>query len=162
MTLAIGQKVPDVEFTRADGAAVRLHSLLGQKTVVLYFYPKDDSYGCTIEACAFRDSYEDFTEAGADVIGVSPDSAEDHQAFKAKHRLPFTLLTDRSGAAAQAMGVKKVFGLLPGRVTFVIDRDSILRHRFDSALRMKDHAAEALELVKTLESAAKPAAQTAP
>jgi peroxiredoxin Q/BCP len=156
MPLEIGQKVPDVEFTQHDGSAVRLASLLGQKTVVLYFYPKDDSPGCTIEACAFRDSYEDFTQAGAIVVGVSADSAADHEAFKTKHKLPFTLLTDQSGAAAKGLGVKKVLGFMPGRVTFVIDRNGVLRSRFDSAIRMKEHVNSALELVKSLES--KPAA----
>ncbi len=156
MTLELGHKVPDVEFTDAAGAPVRLASLLGKKTVVLYFYPKDDSYGCTIEACAFRDSYEDFSAAGAEVIGVSADSASDHEAFKNKHKLPFTLLTDKTGDAAKGLGVKKVLGFLPGRVTFVIDREGVLRSRFDSAIRMKDHVNSALELVKSLES--KPAA----
>ncbi len=151
-----GQKMPDVEFTDAVGAPVRLSSLLGKKTIVLYFYPKDGTSGCTIEACAFRDSYEAFTQAGADVIGVSRDDADDHAAFKSKNRLPFTLLTDKNGDAAKGLGVKKVLGLLPGRVTFVIDRDGVLRNRFDSAIRMTEHVNTALDLVKSLES--KPAA----
>jgi len=156
MTLEVGQKVPDVALTDAAGVTVQLASLIGNKTIVLYFYPRDDSYGCTIEACAFRDSYEDFLEAGAEVIGVSADSAADHKAFKAKHKLPFTLLTDASGAAAAGLGVKKSFGVLPGRVTFVIDRDGVLRNRFDFAVRMKEHVSQALALVKSLE--ARPAA----
>ena len=153
MTLELGQKVPDVEFTDAAGAGVRLSSFLGSKTVVLYFYPKDDSPGCTVEACAFRDSYEDFTQAGAIVVGVSSDSADDHEAFKAKYRLPFVLLTDKDGSAAKGLGVKRgALGLLPGRVTFVIDRAGTLRSSFDSAIRMKDHANTALTLVKSLET----------
>ncbi len=155
MTLAVGQKIPDVELTDHAGATVRLSSLLGNKTVVLYFYPRDESPGCTVEACAFRDAYEDFTQAGAEVIGVSRDGADDHRAFKEKHRLPFVLLTDARGEAAKTLGVARAaFGLLPGRVTFVIDRTGVLRSRFDSAVRMNAHVTSALELVKSLEAKA--------
>jgi peroxiredoxin Q/BCP len=126
--------------------------LVGQKTLVLYFYPKDDTPGCTAEACSFRDSYEDFTAAGAEVVGVSSDGADSHEAFKSKHRLPFTLLSDPKGEAAKAMGVKKTFGLLAGRVTFVIDRQGVVRHRFDSQLRATRHVEEALAIVKSLEA----------
>ncbi len=152
-TLEPGDIAPDVSFTKGDGTKVRLSELIGKQTVVLYFYPRDDSPGCTIEACAFRDSYEDFTQAGAVVVGVSTDSAADHKAFKAKFMLPFTLLTDESGAAAKEMGVKNAaFGLIKGRVTFVIDREGVVQSRFDSAIRMKEHVNQALELVKRLET----------
>jgi peroxiredoxin Q/BCP len=151
-----GTRIPDVSFTRADGTTVRLADLVGQRTLVLYFYPKDDTAGCTAEACSFRDSYEDFQAAGADVIGVSSDDGGSHEAFKTKNRLPFTLLTDPAGAAAKALGVKKTFGLIAGRVTFVIDRAGVVQHRFDSQLRVKAHVEEALALVKRLE--VKPAA----
>ena len=113
---------PTASFVDETGATVSLESLMGQKTLVLYFYPKDETPGCTVEACTFRDQYEDFVAAGAEVIGVSADDAASHEAFKAKHRLPFRLLTDPGGLAAKAFGVKKTLGLLPGRVTFVIDR----------------------------------------
>lgn len=146
-----GSPLPEVTLTRGDGSTVRLAELIGNKTLVLYFYPKDDTPGCTVEACTFRDSYEDFQQAGADVVGVSSDDANSHDAFKAKHRLPFTLLSDPTGSAAKALGVKKTFGLIAGRVTFVIDRSGVVRHRFDSQLRVKQHVAEALELVKQLE-----------
>lgn len=133
-----------------------LQELLGQRTVVLFFYPKDDTAGCTAEACSFRDAYEDFKAAGAEVIGVSADDGASHEAFKAKHRLPFTLLTDPGGAAARAFGVKKTLGLIAGRVTFVIDRQGVIRHRFDSLVRVTRHVEEALQIVKALE--ARPAA----
>ncbi len=138
------------------GASVSLSKHLGQKTLVLYFYPKDDTPGCTVEACTFRDSYQDFTDAGAEVIGVSADGEGSHAAFKSKHGLPFVLLSDPDGSAAKAFGVKKTFGLIAGRVTFVIDRQGIVRHRFDSQLKVKEHVKEALTLVKQLEQ--KPAA----
>jgi peroxiredoxin Q/BCP len=149
-------RAPDATFLRADGSTVTLSELTGEKTVVLYFYPKDETPGCTAEACSFRDSYEDFKAAGAEVIGVSADGAASHEAFKQKHRLPFTLLTDPDGSAAKALGVKKTFGLIAGRVTFVIDRAGQIVHQFDSQVRVHRHVEEALEVVKRLE--AKPAA----
>jgi thioredoxin-dependent peroxiredoxin len=152
----VGEKAPDVTLKGDGGAAVALSKHLGQKTLVLYFYPKDDTPGCTVEACTFRDSYQDLTDAGAEVIGVSADGEGSHAAFKAKHGLPFVLLSDPDGSAAKAFGVKKTFGLIAGRVTFVIDRQGVVRHRFDSQLKVKEHVKEALTLVKQLEQ--KPAA----
>jgi len=149
-----GDAVPDVTLFRDDGAPVQLKALLGARTLVLYFYPKDETPGCTAEACTFRDAYEDFVASGADVVGVSSDSGTSHQAFKAHHRLPFTLLSDQGGAAARALGVKRTLGILPGRTTFVIGRDGVIRHRFDSQLQAKKHVAEALGLVKSLEAGA--------
>jgi peroxiredoxin Q/BCP len=143
---------PSVSFTRADGSDVSLSALLGKKTVVLYFYPKDNTPGCTAEACSFRDQYEDFKSAGAEVVGVSSDDATSHEAFKQKHALPFVLLSDPGGAGAKAFGVKKTLGVLPGRVTFVIDRQGVIRHRFESQLFARKHVAEALEVVRALES----------
>src|SRR5690606_35559449 len=119
--LAPGQTVPDVSLVDADGNTVRLRDLLGEKVLVLYFYPKDDTPGCTAQACGFRDAYEDFVDAGAQVVGVSHDGPASHQAFAQKHRLPFRLLSDPDGSARRAFGVKKTLGLLPGRATFVID-----------------------------------------
>lgn len=152
--LAPGTRVPDdITFTGPDGP-VRLGDLIGEKVLVLYFYPKDETTGCTAEACSFRDLYQDFQDAGADVVGVSRDSAEDHAKFKANHRLPFRLLTDKGGAAAKRMGVKKTFGIIPGRVTFVIDTQGVVRLRFDSQMNAKKHVADALAMVRSLAKAA--------
>lgn len=142
---------PNATFLKSDGSKVSLSELTGQKTIVLFFYPKDRTSGCTAEACSFRDSYEDFKTAGADVIGVSADDAASHEDFKGKYKLPFTLLTDSGGEAAKAMGIKKTLGLIPGRVTFVIDRKGQVVHRFESQLRATQHVDEALQVVKTLE-----------
>ncbi|MBK9037363.1 MAG: peroxiredoxin [Myxococcales bacterium] len=145
----VGSKVPDVTFTGPEGP-IHLRDLIGARAVVLYFYPKDETPGCTAQACAFRDQYQDFVDAGADVVGVSADDAGSHASFKQHHRLPFTLLTDPGGAAARALGVKKSLGLFAGRVTFVIDRGGIVRMRFDSQLQARRHIAEALAVVKQL------------
>jgi peroxiredoxin Q/BCP len=155
----MAEKAPDVSFLRADGSQVKLSSLIGQKTLVLFFYPKDHTAGCTAEACSFRDSYEDFKRAGADVIGISADDAASHESFKKKNRLPFTLLTDKGGAAEAAFSIKKTFlGLVKGRVTFVIDRNGEIRHRFESQVQLKKHVSEALEIVRKLENEATPSA----
>ena len=145
--LKAGDAMPDSTLVGADGA-VRLRDRIGMPLVV-YFYPKDETYGCTIEACAFRDQYEDFLAAGAEVIGVSRDDAAAHDGFKAKHRLPFTLLSDPGGKVAEAWGVRSTFGLA-GRVTFVFDKAGVVRHRFSSHVRFGKHVDEALAVVRTL------------
>ena len=142
-----GDAMPDTTLVGAAGPT-QLRDRIG-KPLVVYFYPKDETYGCTIEACKFRDEYEDFVAAGAEVIGVSRDTAESHEQFKSHHRLPFTLLSDPDGKVAQAWGVKGKLGL-PGRVTYVFDKSGVLRHRFDSMIRFGKHVDEALEVVKQL------------
>ena len=144
MTLRVGDLAPDFTLPSSTGGVVRLSDVLKERAVVLYFYPKDETPGCTAEACAFRDSYEVFKEAGAEVIGVSDDSAESHRSFAAHHRLPFLLLADEGGAVRQRYGVNKWLGLLGGRVTFVIDRQGIVQHVFDSQIQATRHVDEAL------------------
>jgi peroxiredoxin Q/BCP len=144
--LEVGSPMPDVTLI-GDTGPVKLRDRIG-KPLVVYFYPKDETYGCTKEACSFRDQYEDFTAAGAEVIGVSRDDADSHASFKQHHRLPFTLLSDPGGNVGKAWGVKG--GFLPGRVTFVFDKTGTCRHRFDSQIRFGKHVDEALEVVKKL------------
>src|ERR1700753_3191481 len=106
--LNVGDAMPDVALEGESGP-VKLRDTLG-KPLVVYFFPKDETYGCTKEACAFRDAYQDFTDAGAEVIGVHGDAATLHPAFKANHRLPFTLLSDPDGKVAKAWGVSGLMG----------------------------------------------------
>ena len=146
----VGDAVPDVELSTHGGEQIRLADYSGEKAAVLFFYPKDGSPVCTKEACAFRDAYEDFVEAGAVVIGVSGDSATQHQAFAANHRLPFVLVSDSDGKARRAFGVPKSLGLLPGRVTYVIDKEGIVRHVFSSQFAADRHVKEALEAIRTM------------
>ncbi len=150
MTLAIGDKAPDFSLPAQDGRSVSLSDALGKRAVVLFFYPMDDTPGCTVEACAFRDRYDAFAEAGAEVIGISADSGASHEKFATKHKLPMTLLSDADGKVRALYGVKKTLGLLPGRATFVIDREGRIQHMFVSQLRVKEHSAQALEVVKRL------------
>jgi peroxiredoxin Q/BCP len=147
--LQVGQPMPDTTLQGETGP-VQLRDRIG-KALVVYFYPKDETYGCTKEACSFRDQYEDFTGAGADVIGISRDNAASHAGFKSHHRLPFTLLSDPGGTVGKAWGIGGGFG--GGRVTFVFDKEGICRHRFDSRLRFGKHVDEALGVVKRLAAA---------
>jgi peroxiredoxin Q/BCP len=148
-----GDSAPDFALPDASGRTVQLSDLRGRKAVVLYFYPKDDTPGCTKEACTFRDQYQDFQDAGAEVIGVSSDSAESHAKFTAKYRLPFTLLADADGAVRKRYGVPATLGLLPGRVTYVIDKAGVVRHVFNSQLQATQHVAEAMQALRAAERA---------
>ena len=145
-----GDAAPDIKLSTQDNEEIRLADYVGKKVVVLFFYPKDGSPVCTKEACAFRDAYEEFVEAGAVVIGISGDSASRHQAFASDHRLPFILVSDSDAVARRAFGVPKSMGLLPGRITYVIDKGGIVRHVFSSQLAADRHVKEALEVVRQL------------
>ncbi len=150
MAINVGDTAPDFTLPSQSGQSVTLSSFQGEKPVVLYFYPKDDTPGCTTESCTFRDSFEDFQALGAEVIGISSDSPESHQQFAAKYQLPFTLVSDRNSTVRKAYGVPATLGLLPGRVTYVIDKSGTVRHRFNSQFNPKKHVAEALEVLKQL------------
>lgn len=150
--IQVGDKAPDFTLPAQTGEPVRLSDRLGERVVVLYFYPKDETRGCTTEACAFRDSHEVFTEAGAEVIGVSSDSADRHAAFADHHKLPFTLLSDEGGRVRKSYGVPATLGLLPGRVTYVIDRTGTVRHVFNSMTNIGRHVNDALDVVQKLQA----------
>jgi peroxiredoxin Q/BCP len=148
----VGDPAPDVTLTTQTGEKVSLADYRGKQAVVVFFYPKDGTPVCTQEACSFRDSHEGFVEAGAVVIGVSGDSANRHQAFAATHRLPFLLVADTDGSVRRAFGVPKSMGLFPGRVTYVIDKEGIVRHVFSAQFAADRHVGEALEVVRRLSS----------
>jgi thioredoxin-dependent peroxiredoxin len=150
--IQVGDKAPDFTLPAQDGEPVRLSDRLGQRVVVLYFYPKDETSGCTAEACAFRDSFEVFTDAGAEVIGVSSDSVDKHAAFADHHKLPFTLLSDDKGQVRKLYGVPSILGMVPGRVTYVIDRTGIVRQVFNSMTNIGRHVNDALAMVKQLQA----------
>jgi peroxiredoxin Q/BCP len=154
--IAVGDRAPEFALPNADGRSVSLADFRGKKTVVLFFYPKDETPGCTREACEFRDSFDRFGDAGAEVIGVSDDDAESHKKFASHHRLPMTLLSDAGGEVRKQFGVKAFLGLVPDRVTFVIDRDGVVKHVFASRLRFGKHVDEALGVVKALAGSAPP------
>lgn len=144
-----GDPAPVFTLNDAQGRAVSLAQFRGN-TVVLYFYPKDETAICTKEACSFRDAYESFTAAGAVVIGASSDSEADHRAFAAHHRLPFILLADPDGKVRTAYGVPRTLGLLAGRTTYVIDGEGMVRHVFTAAFSAQQHVDESLAVVRRL------------
>jgi peroxiredoxin Q/BCP len=150
MPIQVGDLAPDFTLPNQSGETVALSQFRGQKAVVLYFYPKDDTPGCTIESCTFRDSYTDFQSAGAEVIGISSDPPNSHQQFAAKHSLPFTLVSDEGSKVRNAYGVPSTLGLLPGRVTYIIDLEGKVRHIFNSQFNPKAHASEAMKVLQTL------------
>ena len=150
MALNVGDTLPNVSLKSQTGEMVNVKDFVGKKCVVLYFYPKDDTPGCTKEYCSFRDNYAEFQEAGAEVIGISGDDMASHQAFAAKHQLPFTLLSDVGNVTRKAFGVLATMGILPGRVTYVIDRAGIVRHIFNSQFNVQGHIDESLTVVKGL------------
>jgi peroxiredoxin Q/BCP len=150
--LKTGDRAPHFELPSQTGDKISLTSLTEKGPVVVYFYPKDETPGCTKEACAFRDSYDVFQGAGAAVVGISSDSVSSHQGFAKKHGLPFLLLSDASGEVRKAFGVPSTLGLLPGRMTFVIDRDGVIQHTFNSQLFASKHVQEAITVVRKLAS----------
>ena len=147
--VAVGSRDPNFALPSQSGEMVSLGDFLGEKPVILFFYPKDDTPGCTKEVCAFRDSFEELSNLDAEVIGISSDSVESHKGFAERHKLPFTLLSDEGGKVRRLYGVPNSFGLFPGRVTYVIDREGVVRHIFSSQIEVEKHVEEAL---KTLES----------
>jgi len=149
-SILIGDPAPEFSVLDSQGRLLALNDFRGKKAVVLFFYPADESPICTKEACAFRDAYQDFVDAGAEVIGVSGDSGQSHQRFAENHRLPFRLVSDADGALRRAFGVPKTFGMVPGRVTYVIDQQGSVRHLFSSQLNAARHVSEALAVLKKI------------
>jgi len=154
MSVNIGDKAPDFTASTDGGGTVTLSQLQG-KPVVIYFYPKDDTTGCTAEACGFRDSFPDYGATGAVVIGVSKDSVASHNRFKAKYQLPFILASDQSGELCESYGVwieksmygRKYMGI--ERATFLLDRAGVVRGIWHK-VKIPGHVAEVLKAAKSL------------
>lgn len=148
MSLKKGDPVPHFTLKDQEGKDFDISDLAGKKPFVIYFYPKDHTPGCTAEACSFRDSYEDFKDLGAEVIGISSDSGSSHQKFASKHRLPFILLSDPDQKVSRLFGVKNyLFGFIPGRETYVFDRNGKVLLVFNS-LKAASHIEKALSVLK--------------
>jgi len=148
--LKTGTTAPDFELVDAHNNLFRLSDLRHQKNVILYFYPKDDTRGCTAEACSFRDQYEVFQEHGAEVVGVSSDDTDSHQKFSTKYQLPFVLLSDSQGKVRKRYEVPKTLGLIPGRATYVIDKKGIIRYAFNSQLKPLEHVKNTIKILQDM------------
>ncbi len=147
-TLKPGDKMPVFSLPDQDSNMFHIEDYVGKKNLVIYFYPKDDTPGCTKEACAFRDDFEAFTNLNAMVIGISADPPSSHRAFIEKYNLPFTLLSDPDFKVRKMFGVKA--GMIPGRVTFVVDKEGVIRYVFDSMTNAVKHVEEAKKILKEL------------
>jgi peroxiredoxin Q/BCP len=151
MELKIGDKIPNFTAKDTNGDDFDSTTVIGQKPIVIYFYPKDNTPGCTAQACSFRDQYEDFKDLGAEVIGISSDSIVSHQKFTQQYKLPFILLSDTDKKIRKLFGVPSgLFGILPGRVTYVADRTGTIIMTFDSMMA-KRHIPKALEAIRKLQ-----------
>ena len=152
MALQVGDKIPNFSAKDNKGNDFDSNSIIGKKPVVIYFYPKDNTPGCTAQACSFRDQYEDFKDLGAEVIGISSDSVASHEKFIQKYKLPFILLSDSNKKIRHLFGVKaNLFGLLPGRVTYVADKNGIIQLVFDSMMA-SSHIPKALKIITKIVS----------
>ena len=150
-TLKIGDMVPEFTLKDQNEKDFTLTDFIGKQNLVIYFYPKDDTPGCTKEACQFRDDFEIFTDLDAIVVGISSDSPMSHQDFIAKYNLPFTLLTDSTDEVRKAFGVKGNYSnQQPGRVTFVIDKMGVIQYVFDSGTEIEAHVEQAKEVLVKL------------
>jgi peroxiredoxin Q/BCP len=151
MELKVGDKIPNFIAKDSNGNDFDSQEIIGQKPLVIYFYPKDNTPGCTVQACSFRDQYEDFKDLGAEVIGISSDSIASHQKFTQQYKLPFILLSDSDKKIRKLFGVPSgLFGILPGRVTYVADKTGTIIMVFDSMMA-KRHIPKALEAIKKLQ-----------
>ena len=142
--IEVGDKVPVFSLKDQDGNNFNISDYIGKKALVIYFYPKDDTPGCTKEACTFRDEFAQFRDLNAKIIGISGDDVESHKKFVEKYNLPFTLLADTKNEVRKLFGVPKSMGLIPGRVTYIVDLKGKVVHIFDSMSNAEMHIEEAL------------------
>jgi len=151
MNIKVGDKVPLFSLLDQNGNNFEISNLIGKRAMVIYFYPKDDTPGCTKEACSFRDEFETFTDMNVAVIGISADDVGSHKKFAEKYQLPYTLLSDSEKKVRKLFGVKNsLLGILPGRVTYVIDKEGIVRFIFENQFGAEKHITESLRILKEL------------
>ena len=151
MKIEAGSKLPSFALSDQHGKLFDINTVIGKKNLVIYFYPKDDSPGCTKEACYFRDQFEVFNQADALIIGISGQSVESHKKFAEKYKLSFTLLSDDGNKIRKRFGVPTNFlGVLPGRVTYVVNKSGTVVYVFNSQTQATKHVDEALRILKDL------------
>ena len=144
--LSVGDKIPEFELLNQNNDVVRVSSADGKKRII-YFYPKDDTRLCTVQACTFRDWYSDFIEKGYEVIGISGDSISSHERFAAKHQLEFSLLSDRKGMVRKKFGVSSILGIISGRKTFVVDEKGIVEFVYEAMMEGEEHINQVMNYI---------------
>ena len=151
MAIKKGDQCPSFKLPNQNGEEVNSDDLIGTKSLVIYFYPKDETAGCTQQACSFRDAYQDLKDMGAEVIGISSDSIDSHNAFAKNHNLPFILLADKQKKVRKLFGVPtNLLGIIPGRVTYIVDKEGIVQGVFNSQIKVNQHVAEAKKVLERL------------
>ncbi len=150
-TVSVGSVIPEFSLNDQFGNSFDVKTVLGKKNLVIYFYPKDDSPGCTKEACSFRDQFEVFADANALIIGISSQSVKSHKEFADKYRLNYTLLSDEEGKVRKLFGVPtNLLGLIPGRVTYVVNKAGKVVYLFNSQIKAEQHVSVALKILKEI------------
>ncbi len=145
----IGDKIPSFTLQDQNGENFLMDDFIGKTSLVIYFYPKDDTPGCTKEACSFRDTYAEFRDLNAKVIGISADNVASHKKFAEKYNLPFTLLSDTNNKIRKLLGVPgSLFGLVPGRVTYIVDQNGIVTDIYDNMFKAEEHIKESLKALQ--------------
>ena len=145
MAIKIGDFFPEFTLLDHNSNSFKISTLLGKTNLIIYFYPKNETYNCTKQACNFRDDFSTFKNLDCEIIGVSNDSPKSHLSFKENHNLPFTLLSDHKGEIQKMLELpRNIFGLIPGRITFVIDKNGVVIQIIDSAINMRKHIEDAL------------------
>lgn len=149
--IQIGEKFPEFSLPDQGGEERNIYDLMGTKGIVIFFYPKDESPGCTRQACMFRDSFEEFTRIGIGLVGISSDSVKSHKDFAENHKLPFTILSDKGGKIRKNIKIPaNLLGLLPGRVTILLDNRGVIRHIINSQIKIETHIEESINVAITL------------
>lgn len=152
MAVRVGDKCPVFEARDQHGQLVQSSEFIGKKNLIVFFYPKDNTSGCTAEVCSFRDSYEDFLSLDTEVIGISSDSEKSHNNFASKHNLNFHILADKGGKIRKQFGVKgKFFGLIPGRVTYIMDKEGMVKNIFENLFEAELHIKNAKEFISKID-----------
>ena len=146
----MGTKIPNFDCLDDEGKSVNASNIEGKWTV-MFFYPKDESPGCTLQSCSFRDKYEEFNNLGVQIFGVSSDSVSSHKKFKKKHNLQYSLLSDKGGILAESLRLKKNLGFLPARVTLIVNPEGIIIYAHTSQLGVTGHVRKALNEIKVRE-----------
>ncbi|MBM6500464.1 peroxiredoxin [Flavobacterium macrobrachii] len=147
MALKVGDKLPNFKAKDTNGNLFDSQDYTGKQALVIYFYPKDETKVCTAQACSFRDNYEEFKDLGAEIIGISADSVQSHIKFKSKFNLPFILLSDNDKKLRKLFGVENDFLIIPGRQTFVVDKNGFIIMVFNS-MSGTIHIEKALKVLK--------------
>lgn len=147
-SIDVGDKMPEFSLVDQDGKTFNSKDYVGKNVLVIYFYPKDESMVCTKEACSFRDSFNDFTKAGAKVIGINSGTVASHKEFAEHYKLPFILLSDPGSKVYRQFGVKN-FMFMTGRKTFVVAKNGVITFSYDSMMQGKAHADDALKFIKS-------------